>query len=157
MRYRNKKSGRYQRDYRLLGYFFASAGVIGSLIMMFLGVNTIVKAIENKFASLGKVIIVENVNADITWQEQVKQTLKDFGVDEVKAEKIIQCESRWDMYAIHANKDGSIDVGLWQWNNKIHPEVSRFCALDSQCSTVNAIRVIKTRGFGEWVCSKYVR
>ena len=122
-----------------------------------IGANTIIDWAK----SLERAFMVENVKAEevvtnLTWQEEVRNLLKDYGIDLVKAEKIIYCESRWNPQAINYNK-GSVDYGLWQINNFYHPEVSKDCALDAGCSTMEAIRIIKTKGFGEWSCNRLIK
>lgn len=64
------------------------------------------------------------------------------------------CESRLIATDSHRNKDGSIDRGLFQISDKWHKEVSNDCAYSASCSTKEAIRIIKKRGFGEWACSR---
>ena len=68
--------------------------------------------------------------------------------------RIAFCESSYDFLAINYNKNGSVDRGIFQWNDKWHPEVSDECAFDIECATINAIRVIKEKGPREWTCGK---
>ena len=52
--------------------------------------------------------------------------------------------------AIHVNKDGSIDRGLWQLNNKQQP-YSDECALNPMCATLAAAEIYKKwKGWGAW-------
>lgn len=157
-KYRNPRSGRYSQDRRLVGYFILIFGVGCALILSFVGINTIIHKIEDKLQSFSEVIVVENAEAKepqnpLTWQEQVMQTLKEYGINTKKADKIIQCESGWNTHATHQNK-GSVDRGLWQINSVAHPEVSNTCAFNSDCSTIEAIRIIKTAGWDAWVCNR---
>ena len=75
-------------------------------------------------------------------------------LDPIKAITVIDCESKWNLDAVSVNKNGSIDRGLWQINNKFHPEVSNLCSFSLECSTQAAIKIIKKSGWGQWVCSK---
>ena len=151
LRKRNLRNGRYMQDRTFYKYFIIGSGIYLAITFSFVGVNTILK-------SAWDVIIVNDSEAEtvtITWEDGVKSLLRSSGVDYQYAEKIIYCESRWDKTAVHQNK-GSVDRGLWQINSYFHPEVSKDCAFDSVCSTIEAIRIIKQKGFGEWVCSRYV-
>jgi hypothetical protein len=47
--------------------------------------------------------------------------------------------------ALGVNTDGSLDMGLWQINDKAHPDVSEACAFDPQCAA-GAMYRISTRG-----------
>ena len=120
-----------------------------------IGVNTIKNAIEVAFT-------VENSQAEIvwhqpTWQEEVLIMVKEAGLDVELAKRLVQHESHWDYTNTHINKDGTRDRGLWMFHEKFHAEVSDECAYDWHCSTVNAIRVIKSRGWSEWVAYQYVK
>lgn len=46
------------------------------------------------------------------------------------------------------NRDGSIDRGPWQINNRAHPDVSDACAHDLICATQAAYRI--SGGFKNW-------
>ena len=75
------------------------------------------------------------------------------GLNPYKAYLIIDCESKWNPEAMRIN-NGSIDRGLWQINSKFHKEVSNSCSFNYQCSTREAIKIIKKSGWTQWVCSK---
>lgn len=64
---------------------------------------------------------------------------------------IIQAESGGNSAARNVNTDGSIDRGLWQINNKAHPEVSDACAFNPECSTLAALRISNQgKNFTPW-------
>jgi hypothetical protein len=78
------------------------------------------------------------------------------GIDPEKIERLIgECENRnWDTEAKHLNKDGTLDRGLWMINDYHHKEVSNSCAFNLECSTKEAIKIIKEKGLKEWSCAK---
>jgi len=75
-----------------------------------------------------------------------------FGTDAEDAKKIMNCESSGNQFAFNPT-NGSNDRGYWQISKKYHPEVSDDCAYDPTCSTEQAYRIFKERGWGEWACS----
>lgn len=91
-------------------------------------------------------------------KDYVLEEVKKVGIDEYKVWALLtMCENRsWNKEATLINRGGElgIDRGLWQINSKFHPEVSNSCAYDYRCSTKEAIRIIKERGFKEWTCGK---
>ena len=93
-----------------------------------------------------------------TIQEQVWDMLDGYGLtfkEKIEAAAIIQCESRWDPFAIGVNKDGNKDLGLWQTSEK-HQKITRGCAFDYVCQTKYVIENIylKQKNFSAWVCSR---
>ena len=116
-----------------------------------IGINNIISYLKrfDKIFHIDQAWATEVIT--ITWQDEVKSILRDYGIDVEYASKLIQCESSWNPKAIHYNKD-SVDRGLWQINSAFHPEVSKECSLDSTCSTIEAVRIIKSKGFKEWTC-----
>ena len=146
--------GRFDKDRRLTKYFLI---VFGVYAVSMIGVNTIWSWAK----SLEKTFVVENSRAEeiitnLTWQDEVMSMLKEAGIDVEYASEIIDCESKWNPDNFHVNK-GSIDRGLWQINSVHHPEVSMSCSYDPICATRESIRIIKTRGFGEWVCNEIIK
>jgi len=72
--------------------------------------------------------------------------------------KLAHCESSLNPQAVHLNNSGgSVDRGLFQWNNHYQKQISDQCAFDIRCSTERAIEKINAGGQGIWVCDKYVR
>ncbi|MEV4313489.1 FG-GAP-like repeat-containing protein [Actinocrispum sp. NPDC049592] len=62
------------------------------------------------------------------------------GEDFVTAVAVAMAESRCDPAARGSNP-GSVDRGLWQINDKYHPEVSDACAYNAQCNANAAYRI----------------
>jgi hypothetical protein len=126
--------------------------VVGIIGLSLIGVNTVVSGLR----SLERALLVENVRAEevvrnLTWQEEVMVMIRNAGLDTDKANKLIFCESSWNPDNVHYNVH-SVDRGLWQINSYYHSEVSQECAYDALCSTKEAIRIIKEKGWSEWSC-----
>lgn len=88
--------------------------------------------------------------AEPSVRETVLAMLSEAGIDTVKAERIIFCESSWNPKATNFNRNGSNDKGLWQLNS-VHG-LSDEVSLDPIKSTEEAIKLIKKKGFQPWVC-----
>src|SRR3990167_9284773 len=139
--------GQFIEGERTLTKIFLGATFLLATYMI--GINTIVN-------SIGMAVQVDNAEAEIkwhqpTWQEEVLIMVREAGLDAELADRIIQHESWWNPDNSHLNKDGSLDRGLFMINNVYHSEVSDECAYDWFCSTREAIRIAKSRGWSEWV------
>ncbi len=60
-------------------------------------------------------------------------------------------ESSYNPKAINKNKNGSIDRGIFQWNDKAHPEISDKCAFNIECSTLATMKAINEGHQGWWM------
>jgi hypothetical protein len=91
-----------------------------------------------------------------TIKEQVWALLDNYGLsldEKITAVEIINCESKWNEYAINKNRNGTFDVGLWQIND-VH-KLNRKCSFDMECATKWAIEKYKKEGnWNAWVCNK---
>lgn len=65
------------------------------------------------------------------------------GIDQADGIAIVCAESGRDPAAKHVNKDGSIDRGLWQINDRAHPEVTDAQAFDPVRATAAAFTISK--------------
>ena len=81
--------------------------------------------------------------------EYVRQEFNKAGLDSFIALKILDCESKYDINAIHKNGNGSTDYFLCQLNSRFYP-IPEGC--DWKCQTQMAIEIVKRRGFDEWSC-----
>lgn len=90
------------------------------------------------------------VVATVPEQFQVLETYKAMQIMD-----IVKCESGFKNIT-HVNRDGSYDRGYWQLNSFSHSEVSDDCAYNLQCSTKEALRILRERGMREWVCDSIV-
>lgn len=106
---------------------------------------------------------IERVEDNRTLKQHVWDLLTEEGglsFDEaITGMAIVNCESRWDKYAIGVNKDGSKDLGLWQISEKYHgSKISREESFDVYASTRYAIKLYRDWGnsWQAWTCSKYI-
>jgi len=78
--------------------------------------------------------------------------------ERIQAVSVVQCESSFWDYAIGVNKNGSLDLGVWQVNEPSHgkkPGYSRACMFDVYCQTrfiVENIYIPQGRSWEAWVC-----
>ena len=152
---RNRK-GQYIKDLRLTKLYIVTFGIVLAVSLAFVGVNQLISKLKLTVDSLVTTIEVQNTHA-YTWQDEVNEMLRKAGLDVYVADQIIWGESRWDVKALHKNRDGSVDRGLWQISSYYHPEVSKNCAYDFRCATVEAIRIQKEKGWDEWSAYKYIK
>lgn len=76
------------------------------------------------------------------------------GLDIDKADKIIECESRWNINAINFNKDKTFDAGLFQINS-IHKNITLEDKINYKTATAWVIKKVKhDGGWQAWVCNK---
>ena len=68
--------------------------------------------------------------------------------------KVAKCESNLNPQAVNINKDGSKDRGLFQWNDKYHPEVSDADAFSAEKSTKLFCKAFKEGHLSWWSASK---
>ena len=131
--------------------------------MSFIGVSRAWNALIDSLYAMEKIFEVQNAVAiesiTRTWQDDVLDMVEEAGIDRELARKIIACESSWNSNAIHKNRDGTIDRGLWQINS-IHRQ-SLEVVFNPIESTEWAIAKYKSgRGFTDWYCyttGKYKR
>lgn len=83
-----------------------------------------------------------------TMREWVKAEIEKAGLNWKEAECLIQNESGWDNWKYGINKNGSTDMGLWQWNSIHKDNVSVECRWDYKCATKKAIE--KRLHDGNW-------
>ena len=67
--------------------------------------------------------------------------------------RLAMCESTLNPDATLDNGHYGLDRGLFQINNKYHPEVSDECAFDIKCATEWTMWRVKNGHQNEWVCN----
>jgi hypothetical protein len=101
-----------------------------------------------------EVNIVKPIVDNRTIKEQVWDLLDSYGLtidEKIKAVSIIDCESKWDKYAVGVNKT-SRDYGLWQINS-VH-KLSKECMFDIECATKWAVeKYRKDKSWKAWTCN----
>jgi hypothetical protein len=66
--------------------------------------------------------------------------------------KVIDCESKFDQYAINVNKGGSVDRGIAQWNDYFHSNMTNEQAFDLDYSINKMIDYWNDGKQGLWAC-----
>ena len=153
-RKRRNHKGQFVQPRRTLTAIFLGIVFVGAGFTI--GWNTILR-------SVGMALQVDNSHAEVKWhqptlREEVTMMLEKAEVDVETALKIADYESWFKEDNFHVNTKGqyagTIDRGLWMLSDYFYADVSDECAYDGICSTIHAIRIMKTRGFNEWTCYK---
>jgi len=98
---------------------------------------------------------VLGVKLEQTTEEIIKWIAKEESVDPDLALRVAKCENpKLDPKAIKINTDGSKDRGLFQINNKWHPEVSDEKAFDPIFSTRFFCKAFKEGHLDWWSATK---
>jgi len=88
-------------------------------------------------------------------EEIIKYIARNEGIDPSLALRVAKCEnSKLDPKAINTNSDGSRDRGIFQINEKWHPEISDEDAFDPATSTKFFCRRVKEGFLSDWDASK---
>ena len=90
--------------------------------------------------------------------EYIIRETKEAGMNVDDVVKVLAYESRFNPEFMLPNNDKvkSVDRGIWAINSYHHKEVSNACAYSVSCSTKEAIRIWKEKGWGEWLGAKHV-
>lgn len=87
-------------------------------------------------------------------EEIIRRVALEMGVDPELAVRVARCESNLDPKARNVNSPDSIDRGIFQINNKWHPEVSDEQADDVEFSARFFCQAVKDGHLNWWDCSK---
>lgn len=87
-------------------------------------------------------------------EEQIREIAKEELVDPDLATRVAKCESNFNPKAININTDGSKDRGIFQINDKYHPEISDQQAFDVCDSTRFFCKAFKAGNLSWWNASK---
>ena len=123
---------------------FAGMSIIGSLVDG--------KKIEEKIVECAK----ESTGTGVakTIEEKIREIAKAYGVKEDLAVAVAKAESGLNPAAKNVNTDGSIDRGLYQINDKYHPEVSDAVAYETEGATKFFCYAVKQGNLNWWNASK---
>jgi len=104
-----------------MGFF---GGMIIGAVAGYLTDNSLIMAFTSGFTGASVITMLtakkkeETVTETPSIEEQIKSIALEYGVDQVLALNVANCESRLNIKATNTNSDGSIDRGLYQINNK---------------------------------------
>ena len=137
--------------------------IVGGLILKFFGIDGTVGIILTSVVLFyfGKKEVVDRIrekNPLGAKSETVEQTIlrvaKEEGVDPDLALRVARCESGFNPGARHVNSTGSVDRGLYQWNNYYHPDITDEIAFDSEKATRAFCKAFKAGHLNWWNASK---
>ena len=133
-----------------LGLKFSGAdGLVGTLlsaiVLFFFEGRTILAPLIKKAENQKIVQPVEEIIREVAAKE---------GVDPNLAVRVAKCESNLDQFAVHINKNGSKDRGIFQWNDKWHPEVNDDYAFSPKFATREFCKAFKNGHLDWWNASK---
>ena len=86
----------------------------------------------------------------------IKETAKKYGISEKLALAVAQAESNFDPFAINFNDTDSIDRGLYQWNDKWHPEVTDEMAFNYKISTELFCKAVREGNLYWWNSLRHI-
>lgn len=89
-----------------------------------------------------------------TIEDTIRIVAKNECVDPELCIRVAKCESSLNATAVNINADGSKDKGLFQINEKYHPEVTEAQAFDPIFSTQFFCRAFKAGNLSWWNASK---
>lgn len=93
-------------------------------------------------------------NAKKTIEQIIRNIATEECVDVELAVRVAKCESSLNPNARNVNKTGSIDRGLYQWNNLYHPEISDEIAYNPELATRAFCKAVKSGNLSWWDASK---
>ena len=89
-----------------------------------------------------------------TVEEIIRMIAEEEGVDVELAVRVAKCESGLDPAARNINTSGSIDRGVFQWNDRWHPEITDEIAFDVEKSTRAFCKAFKNGHLSWWNATK---
>lgn len=98
--------------------------------------------------------VLQGTKKEITEAElieaEIMRIAKEEGVDQELALRVAKCESSLDPKAVNTNTDGNRDRGLYQINEKYHPEVTDELAFNVEYSTRFFCKAMKGGNLSWW-------
>lgn len=134
------------------GFFLISLGANGlvgtiltTIILFYFGKKELLDKITEKHLPEAKFETIEDIIRKIARSETVDPAL---------ALRVAKCESGLNPAAQNINTNGSIDRGLFQWNDRWHPEITDEIAFDVEKSTRAFCRAFKEGHLSWWNATK---
>lgn len=130
----------------------ATAGYLvdGSIITAFLSGYAGKSAIENLLIKT----TTQKPPEEKTIEDTIRMIAKEEMVDPDLAVRVAKCESGLKKTVTNTNTDGSIDRGIFQINNKYHPEVTEEQANNVEFSTRFFCKAFKAGNLSWWDATK---
>lgn len=128
---------------------FGIDGLVGTIlitiVLFYFGKKEVVDKIREKHLPEAKFESIEDT---------IKRIAKAEGVDPNLALRVAKCESGLNPAIQNENTLGSLDRGLYQWNNRWHPEITDEVAFDVEESTLAFCKAVKAGHLDWWNASK---
>jgi hypothetical protein len=129
---------------------FVGYAIDGNFITACFSGYTGFSIIENLFSKNNTL----NAPAQADAESLIRLIAKQEVVDPDLAVRVAKCESNLKADAVNVNKDGSRDRGIYQINDKYHPEVTDAQAFDITYSTKFFCTAFKAGNISWWNASK---
>jgi len=105
-------------------------------------------------------LIRHNIKGSNVWEkDEVKELIQRVAeVEEVDIDLALNvafCESSYNPLAVGINVNGTMDRGLYQWNNYWHPEITDEMAFDPYTATKEFCKAVKNGNLSWWNSSKF--
>ena len=120
--------------------------LLGALTAGFAGYSVIVSALGGKAQTESK--------KEEKIQDLIARIARKHKIDEKLALAVAEAESGFNATITHKNADGSTDRGLYQINDKWHPEVSEQQAMNPEYATEFFCKAVKNGNLSWWNASK---
>lgn len=135
---------------KLVSYFW-----LGSLVIVLMLSSV---AIGKYHYSVEKVIEVKvtETPAKEKPEDTVKRILDEEDMEWLGVFRLIECESRWNVYFKEKMKGGSYDRGLYAFNSFHYPQVSDECAFNVECATREFVKYYKEGKLNDWLCARHL-
>jgi hypothetical protein len=125
-----------------LAGFFADGNIVAAFSAGFGGTEFISNLVSKRMT---------NKTGEELMEQIIRWVAKEEGVDPELAVRVARCENpKLDPKAVNINKDGSRDRGLFQINDKWHPQVSDEQAFDPVFSTCYFCKAVKEGNLNWW-------
>lgn len=137
---------------KLQGYDGVVSLIIVSVVAYYFGLQRpsaeTLEDIAKKTPQKNKEVVVEKDCGSV--EGIIRRVCDEQGVDSDLAVRVAKAESGLNPEAKNINTTGSVDRGVFQWNDRWHPEVSDECAYDVECATRKFCKAVKNGNLQWW-------